>query len=80
MYRGSINGSPETDIMNRLSNEEWNDKIVNRFTDPKSFFINKFDIIKENIGSEILLKKIYDDRDYYKLDTLKMCFHFLTRC
>lgn len=76
MYRGSINGSPETDIMNRLSNEEWNDKIVNRFTDPKSFFINKFDIIKENIGSEILLKKIYDDRDYYKLDTLKMVLSF----
>jgi thiol-disulfide isomerase/thioredoxin len=76
IYRGTINGSPETDMDCRLSNELFNEKLVERFTDPKSFFINKFDIIKENPGSEILLKKIYDDRDYYKLDTLKMVLSF----
>lgn len=75
-YRGSISGSPETDIKNRLQNEKWNNKIVNRFTDPKRFFINKFDIIKENPGSEILLQKIYYDRDYYMLDTLQMVLSF----
>ena len=75
-YRGSISGSPETDINHRLQNEKWNNKIVNRFIDPKRFFINKFDIIKENPGSEILLKKIYYDRDYYMLDTLQIVFSF----
>lgn len=72
MYRGSINGSPETDLICRLINEEFNNNIANRFTDPTKFFINKYDIIKENPGSQILLKRIYDDRDFYKLDTLKL--------
>jgi len=78
MYRGSINGSPETDIECRLSNELFNKKLVDRFTDSKSFFINKFDILKENPESEILLKKIFDDRDYYTFDTLKVAFSFFS--
>jgi Thiol-disulfide isomerase and thioredoxins len=74
-YRGSISGSPETEINNKILNDWFNPKDQHKFTNPKEGYIDNFDIIKANPNSQTLLKKIYSDRDYYTVDSLKMILY-----
>jgi thiol-disulfide isomerase/thioredoxin len=76
-YRGTVSGSPATDMFSRLINDEYNPEEQYKYTHPKYGHIVNFDIIRDNPDSEYLLSHIYVHRNFYSLDSLQMalsCF------
>ncbi len=81
-YRGSINGSPATDMAFKLLNDEYNPEEQYKYTHPRYGHIANFDIIRDNPDSEYLLSHIYGKRNFYSLDSLQMalsCFNKKTQ-
>lgn len=72
-YRGNISGSPETDMNHKILNDWFNPTNGHKFTNQNGIIVN-FSIIKDNPNSEILLHNIYNEREYYPLDSLETAF------